>query len=168
VVQEEYIRQMKKCIVHKEMQDPANFAKFAKLKVPIRINKKTNPYFGVVRCPKYEFDAYQNEILRLHWCSKPEVAQMTSVLATKCIEFQQHRFMQTNKKILKLPQELEKLKNMQDSHHQAIKQNIKLQWREYLLGEMNKTLSQKYNFYSYDDNKFYEASELKGIIVRFE
>jgi dynein heavy chain len=62
VVMEEYIRQMKKCIVIKEMQDPTNFAKFAKLKVPIRINKKTNPYFGVVRCPKYEFSAVQHEI----------------------------------------------------------------------------------------------------------
>lgn len=168
VVMEEYIRQMKKCIVLKEMQDPANFVKFTKLKVPIRVNKKTNPYFGVVRCPKYEFDAYQNEILRLHWCSKPEVALMTNVLATKCIEFQQHRFMQTNKKVLKLPQELDKLKAMQDSHHQAIKQNIKLQWREYLLGEMNKALNQKYNFYDYDDIKFYDASDLKKIIVRFE
>jgi uncharacterized membrane protein len=49
--------------------------------------------------------------------------------------------MQTNKKILKLPQELDTLKKMQDSHHQAIKQNIKLQWREYLLGEMNKNLN---------------------------
>ena len=62
VVMEEYIRQMKKCIVIKEMQDPTNFAKFAKLKVPIRINKKTNPYFGVVRCPKYEFSTNQHEI----------------------------------------------------------------------------------------------------------
>ena len=55
---EEYIRQMKKCIVLKEMQDPQNFSKFAKLKVPVRVNKKTNPSFGVVRCPKYEFAAY--------------------------------------------------------------------------------------------------------------
>lgn len=58
VVQEEYIRQMKKCIVMKEMHDPSQFAKFEKLKVPIRINKKTSPYFGVVRCPKYNFLDY--------------------------------------------------------------------------------------------------------------
>lgn len=168
VVMEEYIRQMKKCIVLKEMQDPANFAKFAKLKVPIRINKKTAPYFGVVLCHKYEFKAFEREIARLHWWNKPEVAQMSQILANKCIEFQQHRFMQTNKKVLKLPQELEKLKNMQDAHHQAIKQNIKLQWREYLLGEMNKALNQTYNFYSFDDIRVYESHELKGIIVRFE
>jgi uncharacterized membrane protein len=49
--------------------------------------------------------------------------------------------MQTDKKILKLPQELEKLRGMQDSHHKAIKQNLKLQWREYLIGEINRTIS---------------------------
>lgn len=76
--------------------------------------------------------------------------------------------MQTNKKVLKLPQELDKLKGMQDAHHQAIKQNVKLQWREYLLGEMNKALNQKYNFYEFEEIKHYEASELKSIIVRYE
>ena len=94
---------MKKCIVLKEMQDPSNFSKFAKRKVPIRINKKTSPFFGVVRCHKYEFPIYQAEILKLHWCSNKEVAEMTAIFSAKCIEFQQHRFMQTNKKILKLP-----------------------------------------------------------------
>ena len=111
VVEEEYIRQMKKCIVIKEMSEPSNFAKFAKLKVPIRINKKTNPYFGVVRCPKYEFVTYQNEIELRHWCSKKEVADMTMILAAKCIEFQTQRFMKTDKKELKLPLELDQLKD---------------------------------------------------------
>lgn len=50
VVQEEFVRQMKKCIVLKEMSDPSNHHKFAKLKIPIRLSKKTAPYFGVVRC----------------------------------------------------------------------------------------------------------------------
>ncbi len=46
---------MKKCIVLKEMQDSTNHEKFKKLKIPIRLPKKTAPYFGVVRCPKYNF-----------------------------------------------------------------------------------------------------------------
>jgi len=48
VVQEEYIRQMKKCLVLQDMQDPANFPKYIAAKVPIRVNKYTYPYFGVV------------------------------------------------------------------------------------------------------------------------
>jgi hypothetical protein len=64
VVQEEFVRQMKKCIVLKEMSEPQNFSKFQKLKIPLRLSKKTAPYFGVVRCQKYNFVYYQNEILR--------------------------------------------------------------------------------------------------------
>jgi hypothetical protein len=81
VVQEEFIRQMKKCIVLNEMQDPANHEMFARLKIPIRMSKKTAPYFGVVRCQKYNFIYYQNEILRQHWCSDPAQAKMTDVFA---------------------------------------------------------------------------------------
>lgn len=62
VVEEEYIRQMKKCVILKEMEDPANFEKFAALKIPIRLSKKTYPYFGVVRCAKYNFFNNVNDI----------------------------------------------------------------------------------------------------------
>jgi len=41
--------------VLKEMQDTSNHEKFRKMKIPIRFSKKTAPYFGVVRCPKYNF-----------------------------------------------------------------------------------------------------------------
>lgn len=37
VVEEEYIRQMKKCVVLKEMEDPENFSKFGQLRVPTRL-----------------------------------------------------------------------------------------------------------------------------------
>jgi hypothetical protein len=62
VVEEEYIRQMKKCVILKEMEDPQNYAKFARMKIPIRLSKKTSPYFGVVRCPKYNFSYNYEEI----------------------------------------------------------------------------------------------------------
>ena len=55
VVQEEYIRQMKKCLIMQEMQDPSIFFKFMALKVPIRINKYTYPYFGVVSSKQYSY-----------------------------------------------------------------------------------------------------------------
>lgn len=62
VVEEEYIRQMKKCVILKEMEDPNNYSKFERMKIPIRLSKKTSPYFGVVRCPKYNFSFYFEEI----------------------------------------------------------------------------------------------------------
>ena len=53
---------MKKCVILKEMENPENFAKFAKLKIPIRFSKKTSPYFGVVRCPKYNYNYNFDEV----------------------------------------------------------------------------------------------------------
>lgn len=110
VVQEEYIRQMKKCIVLKQMQDPTNHAMFIKNKVPIRLRKKTSPYFGVVRCPKYKFGDYQNEILHVHWCSDEDMESITRIFTKKCIEYENQRYLNTNKTILKLPNELKELK----------------------------------------------------------
>lgn len=62
VVEEEYIRQMKKCIILKEMQDPAMTSKFAKLKIPLRLPQKTAPYCGVVQCANYNFKQQRNRI----------------------------------------------------------------------------------------------------------
>lgn len=53
---------MKKCVILKEMEDPNNYSKFERMKIPIRLSKKTSPYFGVVRCPKYNFSFYFEEI----------------------------------------------------------------------------------------------------------
>ena len=44
------------------MNDPANTEKFMKKKIPIRIVKKTAPYFGVVKCAKYDFRSTRNKI----------------------------------------------------------------------------------------------------------
>jgi hypothetical protein len=64
VVEEEYVRQMKKCIILKEMQDPINHQKFLKMKIPVRLPKRTAPYFGVVDCPKYNFSSWLEEIVK--------------------------------------------------------------------------------------------------------
>lgn len=86
VVQEEYIRQMKKCIILKDMADPSNHERFANMKVPVRLSKRTLPYFGVVRCPKYPFLEKQGEIHRAHWCSDDAMCEMTAIFTQKYID----------------------------------------------------------------------------------
>lgn len=87
VVEEEYIRQMKKCVVLKEMEDPANFEKFMNLKVPIRQSKRTSPYFGVVRCPTYSVAYHREEIRTIHFSSDEALVGMTRIFIQKCIDF---------------------------------------------------------------------------------
>lgn len=167
VVQEEYVRQMKKCTVMKQMQDPANHERFIKQKVPVRLNKKTAPYFGVVRCPKYKFAEYQNEILHMHWCSDEDMESMTRIFSKKCIEYQQSRYMNTNKQLLKLPNELNDMMAKQESHHKATSLNILHRWREFLVGEIADKLKNAHNFFE-ESHEDYNKSHLKRIILRFE
>ncbi len=107
VVEEEYVRQMKKCIILKEMQEPANHQKFLSLKIPIRLSKRTSPYYGVVRLPvRYTFNKYLEEIVRQHWSSDSDLVGMTKIFTKKCIDFLEFRYLNTNKTLLKLPREL--------------------------------------------------------------
>jgi dynein heavy chain, axonemal len=169
VVQEEYVRQMKKCIVMKQMQDPSAHNKFIKMKVPVRLNKKTSPYFGVVRCPKYKFADYQNEILHVHWCSNEDMESMTRIFTKKCIEYSypEHRYMLTDKTKLKLPNDLSDLKKKQEDHHKGEQVNVLHRWREFLVGEIADKLKSQHNFFEENSDQ-YAKSHLKRIILRFE
>jgi hypothetical protein len=87
VVEEEYIRQMKKCVILKEMEDPSNYSRFKRLKIPIRLSRKTSPYFGVVRCPKYNFGYNYEEVQHQHFSSDKDLVAMTRIFIQKCIDF---------------------------------------------------------------------------------
>ena len=168
VVEEEYIRQMKKCVVLKEMEDTSNYDKFARMKIPIRLSKKTSPYFGVVRCPKYNFSYNYHEVENQHFSSDEDLVAMTRVFIQKCIDFQEQRFLNTNRAILKLPRELKDLEKIQNSHHSAVSQNMLVQWRDFLIGEIqDKLRKNNHNFFE-ANNDAYEASPLKRIISRFD
>ena len=92
-------------------------AKFQKLKIPIRLPKRTAPYFGVVRCLKYNFSQFLDDIVKYHWSSDNDLVGMTKIFTKKCIDFLEYKYMNTNKAILKLPRELKEMKKMQNSHH---------------------------------------------------
>jgi hypothetical protein len=138
---------MKKCIVLKEMQNTESHEKFAKLKIPIRLPKRTAPYFGVVRCPKYNFSEYLGDIIKQHWSSDANLVAMTKIFTKKSIEFLKYRFMNTNKAVLKLPRELSDLTKIQNSHHQSVQTNMGSQWIDFLNSEIQAKLSSNHNFY---------------------
>lgn len=114
VVEEEYVRQMKKCILLKEMQDPANHQKFQKLKIPVRLPRRTAPYFGVVKFngPRFAFGKFLDEVKKQHWSSDGDLVGMTKIFTKKCIDFLEFRYLNTNKTVLKLPRELTELQKM--------------------------------------------------------
>jgi len=92
---------------------------------------------------------------------------MTRIFSKKCIEYQQHRYMNTNKAMLKLPNELAEMKAKQESHHKATALNILHRWREFLVGEIADKLKNQHNFFE-ENTQVYSESHLKRIILRFE
>lgn len=115
---------MKKCLIMQEMQNPANFAKFNKMKIPIRINKYTYPYFGVVASKQYSYAKFKNRIYNAHWCSDADVSELTAIFSKKSLEFMQKRYMNTDREQLRLPLQLEDMKKEQSAHCDSISKNM--------------------------------------------
>ena len=92
---------------------------------------------------------------------------ITRIFTKKCIEYENQRYLNTNKSMLKLPNELKELKAKQESHHKATSQNILHRWREFLVGEIVDKLKNKHNFFE-ESGDLYAESHLKRIVMRFE
>ena len=88
------------------MEDPENFERFKELKVPVRLPKRTYPYFGVVRCPKYNFNFNYEIIQQQHYSSNKDLVTITKIFVKKCLEFMKQRFLNTKVESLRLPREL--------------------------------------------------------------
>ena len=107
-----------------------------KLKIPIRLPKRTAPYFAVVKFKREgymvsregryaitfppgdnDFKKKTEDIRREHYSADGDLVGMTKIFTKKCIDFQEFRYMNTNKQILKLPRELSELMKMENSHH---------------------------------------------------
>lgn len=102
-----------------------------------------------------------------HFSSDEDLVAMTRIFIQRCIDFQAQRFMNTNHNILKLPRELKDLDKIQKSHHAAVEQNMIIQWRDFLIGEIQDKLRKNHNFFE-ASNDSYEEGPLKRIISRFE
>lgn len=103
----------------------------------------------------------------MHWCSDEDMESITRIFTKKCIEYENQRYLNTNKSMLKLPNELKELKAKQESHHKATSQNILHRWREFLVGEIVDKLKNKHNFFE-ESGDLYAESHLKRIVMRFE
>ena len=100
VIEEEYVRQMKKCVILREMQDPSTHGHFDARRIPPRIQQKTLPYFGTVKVsdgPKFKFENNLKELKKYHWSTDPDLVNMSMIFTKKCIDFLQQRFLNTNK-----------------------------------------------------------------------
>lgn len=167
VVEEEYIRQMKKCIVLRDFQSCSTHEKYEELKVPIRLPSRSARYLGVIPIPKYEYDRNFQSFSSNHWSKDLKQVIVTEKLIIRSLKLLNQHFMNTNKSSLKLPYELKELISVQKSHHSTVKQNILVQWRDYFIAEIQDDLKANHFFFEAEMSN-YRDSELKKVITRFE
>lgn len=167
IVEEEYVRQMKKCIILRDMQSVGTHGRFTDLKVPIRLPSRSAPYLAVVPIPKYDFEAHSKKFYYNHWNKDINQVTVTEKLVIRSLRCLDQRFLNTNKALLKLPKELKDLVSIQNAHHAAIKQNISVQWRDYFVAEIQDDLKESHDFYQ-PDIEVYRESDLQRIVTRFE
>mmetsp|Transcript_42325 Transcript_42325/g.49281 ORF Transcript_42325/g.49281 Transcript_42325/m.49281 type:complete len:517 (+) Transcript_42325:805-2355(+) len=167
VVEEEYIRQMKKCILLNEMQNFNTHERFKNFKVPIRLPSRSAKYLAVVPMPKYDYNSNFQKFSQSHWNKDPNQVGVTEKLVIRSLKSLEQRFLNTNRTSLKLPKELKDLISAQQAHHAAVQQNISVQWRDYFVAEIQDDLKNSHHFYESNMN-MYKESELKRIVTRFE
>jgi dynein heavy chain, axonemal len=165
IVEDEYIRSMKKWIVLLRMKDPANDHEFISKRIIIRRPKFIAPYYGTLRLPPYSYVKAKKKIEEIHWYRIPEVVQVNKITAAKCYSFLDHRFLETNS--LPRPIELKAFYNFQKNHFAAIKQQISIHWREYLISETQDKMAEKYNFFAVNSGE-YQESDLHNVLRRLD
>jgi len=166
VVDEEYVRAMKQCIVLRKMQDPENDSEFQSARIPIRRKVKTVPEFGTIGIV-YEtpFAKTQKLLLVHHWYRMKDVVQVNKTLSSKCYQFQELRLLQTTD--LKMPMELSTFHSLQSTFQNISMQQVLIHWRDFLISETQDKMSSIFNFFAVDTEE-YGAGELRKILKHMD
>lgn len=165
VVDEEYVRAMKSCVVLRKMQNPENDNSFELMRLPVKRSTKEVPYFGTISIPDHQYSKTRKRILERHWYRIPEVVQVNKIMSSKCYSFQDFRFLLTHN--LEMPLELSSFYKTQSSHHSSMRQQILIHWREYLISETQDKMAEKYNFFAVDSEQ-YMMSDLHLVLRRMD
>ena len=165
VAEEEYARAMKKCIVLLKMQNPKYDEEFLQKKIKVRRETKVVPEIGTVAIPQHPFSKNRRKLEENHWYRIPEAVQVNKILSAKCHSFQDFRYLQT--KDLETPMSLKNLYNVQRAHHQAIRQQISIQWREFIISETQDKMAEKFNFFAVDHDDYVQTG-LHSLLKRMD
>ncbi|OMJ85003.1 hypothetical protein SteCoe_13780 [Stentor coeruleus] len=165
VVEDEYVRSMKKWIILLRMRDPNNDGEFIAKRIVIRRPKYIAPYYGTLRIPMHPYIKNRKKVEEIHWYRMPEVVQVNKITAAKCYSFLEYRFLEIE--FPHMPMELNALYNVEKNHFMAIRQQIAIHWREFLISETQDKMAEKYNFFAVDSEE-YENSELHNVLRRID
>jgi len=130
VAEQEYIRQMKKCVIQKEMVDPQNWSALQKLNVPVKLQKASLEYFGTVQCPAYNFPQNFAKVQGSHFSQDVQLEELVKLFMKVCLGFEDKTLVQTDRELLKAPAKLTDIEKRQNEHLKAVAQRGCLKGRD--------------------------------------
>ena len=167
IVALEYLRQMKKSFLIKDMANTFSHSYYQKSLIPIKLKKTEDHFYGYFPIPKYRRqEIYTKFRENFNWMDSQEVMSMNDKFMEKAMQYDVARFIK-KKEELRLPLTLKEFKNEQDSTINHINRILHSNWRDYLLREIQHILGDKYAIFS-GTEKSYQGSDLKKIIKRYD
>lgn len=142
-VKAEYTREMKKCHVLNEMKNRASHPKFKELRIKVRSQINSVPFYGTI--DKLEYDKHSFNQLSSHLMDNHSTHEPWIVEALKMFSERNTRYMYKELFIFKLnkadlPFKLSSFMTMQKSNHTKSLQSLHIQWREYVSNEISGSL----------------------------
>lgn len=144
-VEAEYLREMKKCIVMREMMDDNNRQKFRNKRIKLRRNKKVIPYLGIIGkiLPQGKFSGFDSyfEFMReslkqRHISKQGKLIEAVNIFSVRNANYVTYRLFDTNVNVSNMPFELASFIDLQKQFHEAAVKSLNIQWREYLVTEV--------------------------------
>jgi len=144
-VEAEYLRQMKRCIVMREMMDKEMTDKFQSKRIKLRKNKKIVPHLGIIGKilpqSRYNgFDSFFNfmrESLKQRHISKTrKLIEAVNIFSNRNSIYVTYKLFDTNSNTANMPFDLNGFIENQKAFHEGALKSLNIQWREYLVTEV--------------------------------
>jgi hypothetical protein len=141
----EYLREMKKCIVLRQMQDPNHQEKFRNKRIKIRRTKKVIPFLGIIGkiLPQekyYGFDSYFNfmkeHLKQKHISKQAKLVEAVNIFSVRNSKYVTYKLFNTGLNTANMPFDLTAFINTQKAYHESSMKSLNIQWREYLVTEV--------------------------------
>ena len=168
LVEEDFIRQMKKCFIFYDMQNTVSHKFYFNKKLPIKFCVKAVPYYGVELIPPHRKYKFLSEFrVDSKWMEYKEILDANNSFMEKVMDFNKIRFVKVNKNDLSLHKTLFNFSTEEDSFMRYCKRNMHNNWREALIRDFQRYLGDVYPIFKGDESQF-DHSEFQRIMKKYD
>jgi len=168
-VREEHRLAMQKCLVLNDMfhalKDVSLQNVYLKERIRLRRPEKIIRKQGCVPCEPYRSNRQQ--LADKHVSKQKQLVKALAILTERSYQYEQCFLLNTRLGEKQLPMSLADFEALQEAHFKEAAHQLKTNWREWVVGEVQDALRDVYKFYQ-TDLKEYRDSELSRMLTLFD